>query len=136
LLGHLLSGRAGCKEEDSIAIATFAEIETTSAFEIRKGLERDLETKSGSEWAAYVSRWVNGGGVVEKLRSSRPGEDGLAERDFDVYDPILSLQRMAATLALSRERVLDITPTQRERDRVPFRLQQSGQGQCIESKYL
>ena len=55
---------AGRKEEDPIALAPFADIETTSAFEVREGLGSNLETESGSEWAAYVSCWVKGGKVV------------------------------------------------------------------------
>jgi hypothetical protein len=90
------SNMAGGKEEDPIAPAAFAEIETTSSFEVREGLGSNLETECGSEWAAYVSCWVKGGAVVEELRPSGPGEDGLAERDFDVNDLILLENLLAA----------------------------------------
>src|SRR6266511_2617483 len=80
---------AGRKEEDSIAPAVFAEIETTSAFEVREGPESNLETESRSEWAAYVGCWVNRGDVIEEVRSDGAGEEGFAECDFDVDDPIL-----------------------------------------------
>jgi hypothetical protein len=87
------SNVSGRKEEYLI---TFAEIETTSAFEVREGLASDLETQSGSEWTAHVGCWVNGGDVVEELRSGGPGEDGLAECDFDVRDLILGENLLAA----------------------------------------
>lgn len=84
------------RKEDSTAPTTFLEIETTSGFEVREGLGSDLETESRSEWAAYVGCWVNGGDVVEELRSNGPGEEGLAECDFDIDDPILGENLLAA----------------------------------------
>ena len=39
---------------------------------------------------------VSEGDVVEGLRSSEPGEDGLAERDFDVDNLILQENLLAA----------------------------------------
>jgi len=81
----MFSGREnnvpGHKEEGSIAVTTFAEIETTSAFKVREGLASDLETQSRSEWIAYVGYWVNEGDVVEKLWSGGPGEDRLHQQD-------------------------------------------------------
>src|ERR1700734_3905107 len=87
---------AGGKQEDLIAPAAFAEIETASSFEVREGLGSDPETKCRSEWAAYISCWVNGGDVVEELWSSEPGEDGLAECDFNIDDLIIQENLLAA----------------------------------------
>ena len=70
---------AGRKEETPIAFTAFAEVETTSTFEVRVGFGSDLETESGSEWAACVGGWVDGGDVFEELRTSEPGEDRFAK---------------------------------------------------------
>jgi hypothetical protein len=67
------SSMAGCKKEDPIAPAAFAEIETTSAFEVRVGLGSNLEPECGSEWAAYVGCWVNGGDVGRGAAVRRTG---------------------------------------------------------------
>jgi len=90
------NGMAGRKEEVPIALAAFAEIETTSAFEVRVGLGSNLETESGSEWATYVGYRVNGGEVVEEPRSGGPGEDGLVVCDFDVGDLGIGKNLLAA----------------------------------------
>jgi hypothetical protein len=76
----------GRKEEDPIAFA---------AFEVRVGFGSDLETECGSEWAACVGGWVNGGDTVEELRTCRPGEDQLAECDLDAGDLILRKNLLA-----------------------------------------
>ena len=98
-LVRIFAGRennmTGGKEEDPIAPAAFAEIETTGSFEVRKGLGSDLETECWSEWAVYVGCWVKGGDVVEELRSGEPGEDGLTERDFDIDDLIFQENLLA-----------------------------------------
>ena len=47
----------------------FAEVEIAGAFEVRGGFGSDLETECGSEWAACVCGLVNGGDVVEELRT-------------------------------------------------------------------
>lgn len=83
--------------------------EITSAFEVREDPERDFETESGSEWAASVSCRANRGGVVEKLRSGKPSDDGFAKRNFNIYDPILCENLLAAH---GRKSVLGITPGQ------------------------
>lgn len=74
---------AGRKEEDTIAFTTFSEVESTGAFEMKAGFESDLETECRSERAVYVGSLINGGDVVEELRTGGPGEDRLAECDLD-----------------------------------------------------
>jgi hypothetical protein len=90
------SNMAGGKEEDPIAPAAFVKIETAGSFEVRESLGSDLETECRSERDAYVGCWVNGGDVVEELRSGKLGEDGLAKRDFDVDNLILQEDLLAA----------------------------------------
>jgi hypothetical protein len=77
---------AGRKEEDPIAFAAFAEVETTGTFEVRVGIGSDFETECGSEWAAYVDGWIKGEDVVEESRAGGPGEDRLAERNLNASD--------------------------------------------------
>jgi hypothetical protein len=89
------SNMAGSKEEDPIAPAAFAEIETAGSFKVREGLGSDLETECRSEWAVYVGCWVNEADMVKELRSGEPGEDGLAKCDFDVDDLILQENLLA-----------------------------------------
>ena len=79
----------GRKEEDPIALAAFAEIETTSTSGVRVGLGSNLKTESGSEWAVYVGHRVKGGVLAEELRSGGRGEDRLAECNSDVGESIL-----------------------------------------------
>jgi len=90
------SSMAGGKKEDPIAPTALTKIETTSSFKVRDGLGSDLETKCWSEWATYVSCWINGEDMVEELLSSGPGEGGLPERDFNVSDLILQEDLLAA----------------------------------------
>ena len=73
-------GNVPGRNEDSIAVAAFAEINTTSTFDVREGLTSDLETQGRSKWAANVGCWVNGEDVVEELRSGGPpgGNDAIS----------------------------------------------------------
>ena len=84
------------QKEYPVAFAAFAEVDTTSAFDVRVGLGSDPETEGRSEWGAHVDDWVIEGGVSKKLRTSRPGEDRLAECDLDVSDLILGEDLLAA----------------------------------------
>ena len=87
---------AGRKEENPIAFAAFAEVETTGAFEVRIGLGCDWKTERGSEWATYVGGCVGAAAVVEELQTSGPGEDGLAECNLDAGDLRLREDILAA----------------------------------------
>lgn len=66
------------RAEVPIAVTTFEEIKTTAVTPAS-----NRETQSGS---AYIGNLVKAK-VVEGLRSGGPGEDGLAERDLDIYKP-------------------------------------------------
>jgi hypothetical protein len=87
----------GRKKKDLSTLAAFEKIETTIAFDGREGLGSDMEAQSGSKYTAYVSRRINHGGeVLEELWASMSGEDGLAERDFDVRDIIFGQDVLAS----------------------------------------
>jgi hypothetical protein len=75
---------AGGQEEDPIALATLAEVQGTSALEVRSFSRSTLNTESASEGAPDVGGGVYGEDVVEKPWASGPGDDGLPESDLDV----------------------------------------------------
>jgi hypothetical protein len=75
----------GRKDEDSLAFAAFADIDTSGALKV-SGSGGDLQTECGSEWTAYVGGCVYGGDVIEELLTGGPGEERLPERDLDVGD--------------------------------------------------
>ena len=69
VLARRENSMAGREEEHPIAFAAFAEVDTTSAFDVRVGLGSDFETEGRSEWGAHVDDWVIEGGVSEELRT-------------------------------------------------------------------
>ena len=78
---------AGRQEEDSVALATLAEVQGTSALKVRGTSRGNRNTESASEGASDVSNGVYKGDAVEKLWASGPGEGRLPERNSDIGEP-------------------------------------------------
>jgi len=89
---------ASRKDEDSVALTTFADVEASGAFDVRGGFGSDLQTECRSKWSAYICVWVNAGDVAKELRTGGPGEDQLPEcnLDSDVGDLRLRKNVLAA----------------------------------------
>lgn len=54
----------GRKDEDPLAFAAFADVDTPGALKARSGSSSDLQTECGSEWTAYVCGCVHGEDVI------------------------------------------------------------------------
>ena len=98
----------GRKKEDTVASASFANVEASGAFEIRCGFRSNLQAKCRSKWAAYVDSWVFLGAPEEKwFMNCGPANlvktDSLNATSTSVMcdRARISLQPMAATSVLS-----------------------------------
>jgi len=111
-------------------LAALAEVQGTSAFEVRSVLGSDLNTESASEGTTDIGGGVYGEDEIEKPWANGPGEDRLPEGDLDIRelsggeDPLAADGRSLGNLEGERPRI-DAHPE--IEDRLPLFPRRSGQ---------
>ena len=91
----------GGEKEDAVALAAFSEVDATCALIVRCLERGDLGAKRGSEGATKLGDGVDRGVEGEKLWVNRLGDNGFAECNLDVGEPLSSQNILAALGCLS-----------------------------------